>query len=148
MTAEEPKLIVVDASIALKWQFEDEEFGLQAKTIRNDFLGRGVSRLVAPTIFSYELINGTITALKRGRISQEDASTGLLNLLLVPVELHPPPLERTFALALEHRLSAYDSSYVSLAELLGAELWTADRLLYNTVTPSLPWVRWIGDYPA
>lgn len=146
MTVEEPKLIVVDASIALKWQFEDEEFSPQAKAIRNDFLGRGVSKLVAPSIFSYELINGTITALKRGRISQENASTSLLNLLLVPVDLHPPPLDRTFALALEHQLSAYDSSYVALAERLGAELWTADRLLYDTVMPSLQWVKWIGDY--
>jgi predicted nucleic acid-binding protein len=44
------------------------------------------------------------------------------------------------------RPAAYDSHYLALAEMLGCELWTGDRRLYNAVKDELPWVKWLGDY--
>jgi predicted nucleic acid-binding protein len=44
-----------------------------------------------------------------------------------------------------NRPKAYDAQYLALADLLGCELWTADRRLVNAVGGKLPWVRWIGE---
>ena len=44
-----------------------------------------------------------------------------------------------------NRPKAYDAQYLALADLLGCELWTADRRLVNAVAGELPWVRWIGE---
>ena len=62
--------------------------------------------------------------------------------------LAPPGLTRqAYAFAKRHRLGAiYDALYVVLAQYLGADLWTDDVALINSVGPATPWVRWIGSY--
>jgi predicted nucleic acid-binding protein len=45
-----------------------------------------------------------------------------------------------------NRRRAYDSFYLAAAQAEGCELWTGDQRLFNAV--SLPWVKWVGDYPA
>ena len=41
---------------------------------------------------------------------------------------------------------AYDGSYLAVAESLGAELWTADnRLVESLDDDSLEWIHWIGE---
>ena len=40
-----------------------------------------------------------------------------------------------------NRPTAYDASYLSLAESAGCELWTADDRLYKAVRDALPWVK-------
>jgi len=63
--------------------------------------------------------------------------------LLYPDNLH----ERAWELAKRfNRPQAYDSHYLALAEILGLELWTADKRLYNTVESDLPRVKWLGNY--
>jgi len=37
----EPILLVVDASVVLKWQLDDEEYILQATALRDDFYALG-----------------------------------------------------------------------------------------------------------
>jgi predicted nucleic acid-binding protein len=44
-----------------------------------------------------------------------------------------------------NRPKAYDAQYLALADLLGCDLWTADRRLVNAVGGKLPWVRWLGE---
>lgn len=41
--------------------------------------------------------------------------------------------------------ASYDAHYLALADHLGAELWTADRRLANSVQPHLPWVQFVGQ---
>jgi predicted nucleic acid-binding protein len=45
-----------------------------------------------------------------------------------------------------HNLSAYDASYLAVANEEGALLVTADETLYNKVKTDLKWVKWIGDF--
>ena len=53
-------------------------------------------------------------------------------------ELH----ERAIHLAERYSLNAaYDAHYLALADRLGAEFWTADRRLANSVRHELEWVR-------
>ena len=146
MTA--PRPVVLDASVALKWVFDDEQDVEQAVALRDDFLVRGSVQLFAPTLYVYELVNGIISAMARRRLDRSRGELALGRLLIVEVALRPPSVERTFEMAVDFGLSAYDGSYVALAEHLGAELWTADRQLYDAVGKRLPWVRWIADYAA
>ncbi len=142
------RLIVVDASLVLKWQLDDEEDVAPAVAIRDDYLIRDTVNLAAPTLLVYELANGVWSAARRGRITEEIAPEALRNLLDCEIELHAPAGDRILTLALQHDITAYDAAYVSLAERLRAELWTADRPLYEAVAGSYGWVRWVADYGA
>ena len=142
------RMVVIDASVALKWQLEDEQDTPQALTLRDDLLIRKRITLSAPSLYFYELINGITSAVRRRRLQQSQGEEALHNLFSIEVALRTPPFERAYTVALEYSLSAYDSAYVALAETLGADLWTADRQLYDAIADSLPWVRWIGDYPV
>ncbi len=41
--------------------------------------------------------------------------------------------------------SAYDASYLALAESEKISFITADETLYNSVKKDLNWVKWLGD---
>jgi len=142
-----PRVVVVDASVALKWAFDDEEHVEQALALRDDFLVRGTVALAAPSLFAYELVNGICSAINRHRLERSLGSQVLQIMAEIQVDLEPPRLNRVFEIALDCSLSAYDRAYVALAEALSADLWTADRLLFERGREQFPWVRWIGDYP-
>lgn len=137
---------VVDASVALKWQLDDEEHVEQALALRDDFVKGGKLQLRAPSLWVYELVNGLAVAARQGRIRQADAVDGLRDILALGVEEKRPNPVRIYALAQEHGLSAYDAAYLALAESEGAELWTGDRQLHQATADKLTWVKWIGDY--
>lgn len=42
--------------------------------------------------------------------------------------------------------SAYDASYLALADDEGISLVTADKGLYYVVKKDLKWVEWLGDF--
>jgi len=145
--AADPRVVVVDASVALKWAFNDEEHVAQALALRDDFLVRGTLHLAAPTLFAYELVNGVSSAIRRRRLERALGSQVLQIMAEMQLDLQLPRLDRVFEIALDCGLSAYDSAYVALAEALAADLWTADRLLFERGREQFPWVKWIGDYP-
>ena len=138
---------VVDASVALKWVFDDEQDVQHALALRDDFLGRARIQLFAPGLYIYEVINGITSAIRHRRLEHAKGKDLLRSLLLAEVALRVPSIDRMYEIAVDHGLSVYDSSYVSLAETLGADFWTADRQLYDAVHEKLPWVKWIADYP-
>ena len=43
------------------------------------------------------------------------------------------------------RPTAYDASYLALAESAGCELWTADGRLVKAVGETLPWLKTLRD---
>lgn len=45
---QEPRLVVVDASVVLKWQLDDEEYIPQATALRNDFYTLGAIKAPCP----------------------------------------------------------------------------------------------------
>ncbi len=149
MTQAAPKRrLVVDACVVLKWQLDDEEHVASAIALRDDFLVAEEVELHSPTLLSYELINGVRSAARRARLAPALAREALGNLLACDIALHHPAPEPILGLALRFGITGYDAAYVALAQQLGAELWTADRPLFDAVRRRLPWVRWIADYTA
>ena len=141
-----PGLVVVDASVVLKWQLDDEEYIPQATALRNDFYALGAVKAIAPHLLFYEVMNGILTATRRKRLDSDKALKALDNLAGLGVELKGVAAERVLGLALDHNLSAYDAAYLALAESEACELWTGDRAFYQAIKGASPLVRWIGDY--
>jgi predicted nucleic acid-binding protein len=126
---------VVDASVAYKWCYrEDEEGVAQADELLEDHHA-GRVMISGPTSLPVELAN----ALRYSRQSPERIAE-LID-LIDAVHLHlyytdPELLKSATRLALEHRLSVYDAVYLALAERLSCPLITSDRKAFDQ--PGLP----------
>jgi predicted nucleic acid-binding protein len=144
--------VAVDASVAVKWVITVEEFSGQALALLRDCT---IARrpILVPPHFSgevanaiYQRVRSTDPAKHLERDEAEVALTEFLNISVVvraPVDLLP----RAFAFAADHRLpGVYDSLYVTLAQVLDVELWTADRRLLDALGTAAPWVHFIRDY--
>lgn len=140
--------LVVDASVVLKWQLDDEEDVDRALALRDDYLVHHSVALHAPTLLLYELANGLRMASRRARLSEDVEQQAMANLVACRIELHPPDAEDVLATARRLDLTAYDASYAALAVEIGAALWTGDRRLHRALADHQPAAGWIGDYTA
>jgi predicted nucleic acid-binding protein len=120
---------VVDNSVALAWCFEDEQTaGVMALLDRVTDAGA-----VAPQLWPIEALNGLLTAERHGRIDREVRRrlAGLLQEL--PIKIDDETASRSWTttahLAEQHRLTAYDATYLELAMRLGVPLATSDTAL-------------------
>jgi predicted nucleic acid-binding protein len=121
--------------------------------IANDLYAASVTAggIVVPPQFFAEVANAVRRQAARGLITTAEAHRAYLGLEFIEVRIEMPATlyRRAFDLADRHRLAAiYDSIYVALAELRGCDLWTADRRLYDTFSPSHPAVKHLSDFPS
>ena len=118
--------LVVDASMALAWLFDDED---------SPGVGAALERLkedgaVVPQLWHLEIRNALLSAERRGRISLEEIAERLDALNGLPIQTDEDPnYQVAFDLARKHGLSFYDAIYLELAKRQGAELATLDRAL-------------------
>lgn len=143
--AEAHPFVVVDASVSLKWVLNDEDAVAQAVALRDAAIA-GRFEMVAPTMWLYEVMNGLLTTVRRGRLAAELGAQALGHLLALRVRLADSPPEDIYAQALRHDVAAYDAAYLALAAALRAPLWTGDRCFYDAVRDRADFVHWIGDY--
>jgi predicted nucleic acid-binding protein len=119
--------LVVDASVALAWVFDDERSS-QADGVLDAVIAEGA---LVPALWHVEIANALAAALRGGRISAADRSQIIRDLsdLDIRTDVHVPMLERLCCAADTYRLTAYDASYLLLALDRGVALATADREL-------------------
>jgi predicted nucleic acid-binding protein len=138
--------IVMDASVVLKWFLVDEEHGEKAMSLLGQYISNELD-ILAPSLLEYEVINGLIIAKKKGRIKEEKILTAMEGFLYLEIKLIN--LSHLYAKVLYYcriySRSAYDASYLAVADELGVPLITADEVLYNGVKKDLKWVKWLGD---
>jgi predicted nucleic acid-binding protein len=138
---------VIDASVALKWQFKDELETEQAIYILEDFIA-GKIELISPTLFAYEIVNAIYIAVIKNRISGMEGFGAVNDILSVGVKLveFAELIEPTFNSALRYNRSTYDCAYLSLAEKEGCVMYTADKRLFNALKNKIRFIKWVGDY--
>lgn len=139
--------IVIDASVALKWQFIDEQDTEFASTILSDFVKNKI-KLLAPSIFSYEIVSAILVAFSKGRISEDKGMKAInynLNLGIELIDFYPL-IQQTFSISKTYRISAYDSSYIALAQKEECSFYTGDKRLFNSLRGKIESIKWIGDY--
>jgi predicted nucleic acid-binding protein len=127
-------VIVLDASVALAWCFEDEQSPLADRVA--DVL-RGDSAIV-PAIWPFEIANAFLSAERRRRLGRSDADQVAELLAGLPIEVEPISLRQATAslsdIARAYGLSAYDAAYVDLALRLDLPLATLDQHVATAAT--------------
>jgi len=97
--------------------------------------------LHAPSLFRYEVANALTRNIAAGAIDASDAKSAWERIVAIEVRLHgltDGPSVVAVAQKLQ-RESAYDASYIVLAQELDAELWTLDGpLARNASSADLP----------
>jgi len=141
-------IAVVDASVALKFQFRDEEATGAATLLLTHYAEEKID-LIAPTLFPYEIVNAIHVAINRKRIGETVGYKAVSYIISLGIHLHEfdELIETTFKLARKHVLSPYDCCYLALAERMKCDFITGDRRLYNSCQNKIHRVKWIGDYP-
>lgn len=69
--------VVIDASVALKWQFKDELETEQAIQMLSDLI-EGKIGLISPSLFAYEIVNAIHIAIVRERIPGEEGLDAII----------------------------------------------------------------------
>jgi len=140
-------IAVLDASVALKWQFEDEEATSASTALLGDFID-GKIDLVSLTLFPYEIVNAINVAINRKRIEEVIGHRAITYLTSLGIELRSFDglIEPTFTMARKYSLSPYDCAYMALAEKEKCDFITGDKRLFNSIKNYFSWVKWIGDY--
>jgi predicted nucleic acid-binding protein len=112
-------MIVVDASAMLAALLND---GPARRLI-------GTERVHAPHLIDWEIVSGLRRQVQRSRVSPADGWTVLQTWRRLAVTRYPAYGLFEPMWALRENLSAYDATYVALAEALDCALVTADARL-------------------
>ncbi len=117
-------MIVVDASVLANVIGDD---GQDGKRARGEL--RNAGNVAAPDLVDVE----TVAVLRKrwlaGSLSARRFATAIADLESIAVERYPTLALMRRAYQLRQNVTAYDASYVALAELLRCELVTGDRRL-------------------
>lgn len=138
------KTIIIDASVVAKWLLPDENDPF-ADTIKNAFINREIT-VAVPTLIFYEINNLLKSAAISKRISVLDAIDFYDNFLDLDFTIHwsKDLLKNSLHKALNLNISAYDASYIALAQSLQTSLFTADEKLVKKVHSK--WVKSLEEY--
>jgi predicted nucleic acid-binding protein len=120
--------VVVDASVAAAWVLPDED-SAAADAILHRVAAEGG---VVPGLIWHELRNILLMAGRRGRLPEAEIVPSLLRLRRLPLEavdMGAVGDAGIVTLATRHRLTAYDTAYLALAQTRALPLATADRTL-------------------
>lgn len=152
--------IVMDASALMAFVFPDEMHNARALALVRELGEAGVS-FCAPSLWESE----TDSVVQRrvavqGLLAPEGEALALSVLDGLPVRIERDAarceqvrLEARRLAQKFNRVRCYDSTYLTLALLLGAVFWTADERLFNAVSgpnvpesERLPFVRFLGNF--
>ena len=135
--------IVVDASVVVEW-FVEEGYGGKALIIRDPFI-EGLVDIAVPSILYFEVLN----ALKYSGAFGEDELKRIARILedyqFTAYQLEGAYAEKTVEVAMRKGMTIYDASYVALALIEEADLYTADEKLL-TKTRGLKMVKHLKDF--
>lgn len=139
--------VVLDANVAVSLAIDPERAAVIAEHMRA-WKEAGDS-LHAPSLLRYEVASALTRSIVAGKLTPADAEVAWDRIVRMPIVLHElrdGPAVVAVARTLR-RESAYDASYVVLAQQLEAEVWTLDGpLARNAAGSGLP-VRLIEVAP-
>lgn len=126
-------MIVIDASVLANALADDEDDGRTARTEL-----RGAGALATPDLIDVE----TVAVLRKrwlsGSMSDERFDTAVADLQRLDFERVPTLRLMRRAYELRANVTAYDATYVALAEALDCELVTGDQRLAGATGPRCP----------
>ena len=138
-------MIVVDASVAIKWVLEEDGSDLAWAVQRED--------MTAPSLWLVEAASALWRRVRMGDITGAEATEFLADLQEAPVDTTPLEHDLPAALTLAHLLNhpPYDCLYLAAAIRFGTFVVTSDRRFADAARRNAlgDRVRLLGiDYPA
>jgi predicted nucleic acid-binding protein len=117
-------MIVLDASVVVELLTN----GILSDSIRNELDGLEESFIV-PHLIDIEVISALRRLMAGQRIDSHHSRQLMVALADLPAERysHTPLIERIWEL--RHNFTAYDATYIALAEATGSVLYTCDQKL-------------------
>jgi predicted nucleic acid-binding protein len=114
--------VVIDTSVTMAWCFEDEATAETESVL--DRLRK--EEAVVPALWQLEVTNVLLEAERRGRITEAQSTRflDLLSQLRIQIDMSQTDMRAVQAMGRRHQLSAYDATYLLLAERIGAALAT------------------------
>jgi predicted nucleic acid-binding protein len=139
-------ILVVDASVFVKWFVDEDHTDIAEKLIDRRF------ELHAPELVLPEFAGVLLKKCRNGDIDKEVADAALESLRSFRITLHPHAdlMRPAFKGAHTTGQSIYDWIYLSLAILLDCKFITADRRFFLGMrnTPHKRWLSWIEEIPT
>lgn len=119
-------MIVLDASVVVELLMN----GPLADSLRQDLAERNDSFIV-PHLLDIEVVSALRNLTAGQRIDSHRSEQMLTDLAALPAERYPhaPLLGRMWEL--RHNFTAYDATYIALAEITDSVLYTSDEKLRN-----------------
>jgi predicted nucleic acid-binding protein len=144
-----PVVVVPDASVLAGWVLPDEEDCAGSERLMADVEAKRAA-LMAPTLLKHEFMNALAVAVRRRRMAPEDAVLAweaFMDLGILFAE--PGRLGRSIlALSSIPGVTAYDATYVAVAESYGCTCYTLDRNLVTVLRGHTDRVRLVSEYPS
>ena len=129
------KRMVLDASVAVAWCFEDESTGFTEGVL--DLLSTG-TEVLTPAIWPFEVANALLVAERRKRITVAQVTALLQRMAGLRISVDPIQSGRAFnqilSVARQNNLTEYDAAYIELALREGFPLATLDDKLRQAAT--------------
>ena len=139
-------MICVDASLVVKWLVKEEDsteaMNLYWNWVKNDCI------LIAPTLLDYEIGSVLVNKIRQKNFPSEDLNVAVHFYRKLPLQLFHEInlLEKAVSLARDfNERTIYDCSYLSLALLKDAELFTADLQFFQKASSSYPCVKYFKN---
>lgn len=124
-------MIVVDASVAVKWLLPEPGEGEAQELLRSE------KRLIAPAHVRIEVAGAVLRQFREGKLPEQKARTacGLWDHFIQDGTLHLLSIDELFDIALgiafEARHALADCLYLAAGKKLNVGVITADRTLYE-----------------
>ena len=128
----ETVMVVLDASVALKWILIGEEGEDRARPYRDRHVS-GEEPIAVPELFFYEIGNVLATKTTLGREAIGEAFALLWRFELEVFSLGLEEFLSGLALARTAQITLYDAAYLELAQKLGCDFVTYDKKLFEKV---------------
>jgi predicted nucleic acid-binding protein len=129
------KRMVLDASVAVAWCFEDESTGFTEGVL--DLLSTG-TEVLTPAIWPFEVANALLVAERRKRITVAQVTALLQRMAGLRISVDPiqpaTAFNQILSVARQNDLTEYDAAYVELALREALPLATLDDKLRRAAT--------------
>ena len=136
-------IVVIDASVAAKWFFNEEHSDAALSLLGNPF------ELNAPDFLHLEMESLLCKRNRRKELSITEALEIDEEIRSMPISSHLSIelQDRAFEMALETRTTIYDCLYLALAEALDGRLVTADAKFFRSLqsSPLRDRMLWVED---
>jgi predicted nucleic acid-binding protein len=136
-------IIVVDASVAVKWFIAEDDADEALLLLDRPF------DLHAPDLLYLEFDNTLCKLIRRGLLSEEEGFDMHDRISAFPIQPYSSQSlqEKAFDIAIGSKRSVYDCVYLALAELLEGRMVTADRKFFLALkgSPLEGNILWIED---